>query len=67
MRAINSEVLIEADNGYANAGSIGMVIGDGDTNQFNGKMDDFAVFSTVLSDSEIQQLYNNGNSLDIIP
>lgn len=34
---------------------------------WDGEIDDVAIFTTVLSDSEIAQLYNDGASLDIIP
>lgn len=33
---------------------------------YNGKIDDFAIFPVVLTSSQVQQIYNTGNSLDII-
>lgn len=43
--------------------SIGGLAGTG---SFNGDIDDVNIFTTRLSSSQIQQLYNNGNSADVI-
>lgn len=45
---------------------IGDKEGDGSA-RLVGSLDDVSIFNTKLSSSEIMQLYNNGNSLDIIP
>ena len=56
----------DSNNGYTDA--VEMVIGNDQSNSyFNGLIDDLAIFKGVaLSSSEVQQLYNNGNSLDVV-
>ncbi len=39
--------------------------GGGYINSFNGSIDDFSIYNRLLSDAEIQQLYNTGGNITI--
>ena len=61
-------------NSHAGSGTVtnistdaNLKIGTYETKYFDGKIDDVSIFYTGLTSSQVQQLYNNGTSLDIIP
>jgi len=59
----NGELVNTANAHYsfAQKSTLNAFIGSGYTNKFKGKMDDFQIYNTALSDSEILQMYNTSN------
>lgn len=63
---INGIRVASSPANYSAAGksTMDLRLGDGYTSQYDGKIDDFRLYTTALSDNDILEIYQKGASLD---